>query len=215
MYDAGFSNYDIAKGIGQEVNKDVDGYLEMGGNVNDFLYVYSNAAEPGGLQTFTDRLMRGLTKSAPMVAGTIGGAIAGTAGGPLSPVTVPIGMAVGAYAGYKTGEDLVAAGEESGLFETNPPLKQDRVFAVAGDIIGEGLPMVFSMPYLMRGTTSTAGILVSERLNQLSGITGSVVRAPGKAYTGVENFLRGWVKLRGAKEGNFLKEPCMVWRQGP
>ena len=191
LYDAGFSNYDIAKGIGQEVNKDVDGYLEMGGNVNDFLYVYSNAAEPGGLQTFTDRLMRGLTKSAPMVAGTIGGAIAGTAGGPLSPVTVPIGMAVGAYAGYKTGEDLVAAGEESGLFETNPPLKQDRVFAVAGDIIGEGLPMVFSMPYLMRGTTSTAGILVSERLNQLSGITGSVVRAPGKAYTGVENFLRG------------------------
>jgi hypothetical protein len=191
LYDAGYSNYDIAKGIGQEVNKDVDAFLEMGGNVDDFLYVYSNAAEPGGMTTFMDRFMRGLTKSAPVVAGTIGGGIAGTAGGPLSPVTVPIGMAVGAYAGMKTGDDLVKAGEQAGIFETAPPLKQDRVFAVAGDILGEGVPMLFSLPYLVRGASSSAGILMSERLNNIAGVKGSVVRAPGRAYTGVENFLRG------------------------
>lgn len=190
LYDAGYSNYDIAKGVGQEVNKDLDAYLGMGGNVNDFLYVYTNAAEPGGFSTFTDRLLRGLTKAAPIVAGTIGGGIAGAAGGPAAPVTVPAGMAIGAYAGYKTGQDLVQAGEETGLFETNPPLKQDRFFAVMGDVIGEGIPMVLSMPYLVRSSASNAGILTSERLNQISGLKGSVVRAPGKAYTGVENFLR-------------------------
>lgn len=190
LYDAGYSNYDIAKGVGQEVNKDVDGYLEMGGNVNDFLYVYTNAAEPGGFSAFTDRLLRGLTKAGPTVAMTIAGGKIGAAGGPVAPLTIPLGMAIGAASGLQVGEDLVGFGEDMGLFETNPPLKQDRYFAVAGDILGEGIPMVLSMPYLVKSSTSNAGILMSERLNNISGLKGSIVRAPGRAYTGVENFLR-------------------------
>lgn len=190
LYDAGYSNYDIAKGVGQEVDKDVDAYLKMGGNVNDFLYVYTNAAEPGGFSAFTDRLLRGLTKAGPTVAMTIAGGKIGAAGGPAAPITVPLGMAIGAASGLQVGEDLVGFGEDMGLFETNPPLKQDRFFAVAGDILGEGIPMVMSMPYLVKSSTSNAGILMSERLNNISGLKGSIFRAPGRAYTGIENFLR-------------------------
>ena len=74
LYDAGYSNYDIAKALGVEHNKNVDAYLEQGGNVNDFLYVYSNAAEPGSLSAFTDRLLRSLTVSTPTTAAVVGGA---------------------------------------------------------------------------------------------------------------------------------------------
>ena len=99
-------------------------------------------------------------------------------------------MAIGAASGLQVGEDLVGFGEDMGLFETNPPLKQDRVFAVAGDILGEGIPMVMSILILLKKhITSNAGIL-SERLNNISGLKGSIFRAPGRAYTGIENFLR-------------------------
>ena len=62
LYNAGYSDYDIAKALGTEYGKDVDGYLDMGGSVEDFLYVYSNAAEPGSISAFTDRLLRALNR---------------------------------------------------------------------------------------------------------------------------------------------------------
>ena len=38
LYDAGYSNYDIAKAVGVEFDKDLDGFIDQGGNVDDFLY---------------------------------------------------------------------------------------------------------------------------------------------------------------------------------
>ncbi len=78
----------------------------MGGNVNDFLYVYTNAAEPGGFSAFTDRLLRGLTKAGPTVAMTIAGGKIGAAGGPAAPLTMPIGRAIGAAIGLQVFEDV-------------------------------------------------------------------------------------------------------------
>lgn len=126
LYNAGYSNYDIAKGIGQEVDKDVDAYLEMGGNVNDFLYVYSNAAEPGSFSAFTDRLMRGITKSAPIAAGVVGGAKIGARVPVAQPAPTIAGAIIGGLTGAEAGESAVEIGEDMGVFDTAPPLRQDR-----------------------------------------------------------------------------------------
>ncbi len=205
LYDAGYSNYDIAKGIGQEVDKDVDAYLEMGGNVNDFLYVYSNAAEPGSFSAFTDRLMRGLTKSAPIAAGVVGGAKIGARVPVAQPAPTIAGAIIGGLTGAEAGESAVEIGENMGVFETAPPLRQDRFAAVMGDIIGEGLPLVFTAPYMMTGSGSTAGLLMAERLNRISGKKGSIARAPGKAYTAAEDFLRKVGRTARGEEGKTAK----------
>ncbi len=201
LYDAGYSNYDIAKGIGQEVDKDVDAYLDMGGNVNDFLYVYSNAAKPGSISAFTDRLMRGLTKAAPMAAGAVGGAKLGARIPVAQPAPTIAGAIIGGITGMEAGESAVEIGEGMGVFETAPPLRQDRFAAVMGDVIGEGLPLVFTAPYMMTGSGTTAGLLISERLNRIAGVKGSLARAPGKAYRGAEDFLRKVGKTARGEEG--------------
>ena len=189
LYDAGYSNYDIAKALGVEHNKNVDAYLEQGGNVNDFLYVYSNAAEPGSVSAFTDRLLRSLSVSAPTTAAMVSGAKLGKKVPFAQPLPTIAGAIGGGLLASKGAEQAVEMGEEYGLFETNPPLRQDRFAAIMGDVIGESLPMVFAAPYFMTNSTSTAGFLVSDRLNRLQGRKGSIVRAPGKAYTSVEEFL--------------------------
>ena len=189
LYDAGYSNYDIAKALGVEHNKNVDAYLEQGGNINDFLYVYSNAAEPGSLSAFTDRLLRSLSVSAPTTAAVVGGAKLGKKVPFAQPLPTIAGAIGGGLLASKGAEQAVEMGEEYGFFETNPPLRQDRFAAIMGDVIGESLPMVFAAPYFMTNSTSTAGFLVSDRLNKLGGRKGSIVRAPGKAYTSVEEFL--------------------------
>ena len=49
LYDAGYSNYEIAKAVGVEFGKDLDGFIKQGGNINEFLYTYTDIAEPDQL----------------------------------------------------------------------------------------------------------------------------------------------------------------------
>ena len=187
LYGAGYSNYDIAKAVGEEYGKDLDGYIDMGGNVNDFLYVYTDIAEPGSFSTFMDRMLKGITKSGPVAAGAIGGAKLGARVPFAQPLPTIAGAAIGGLSGIEVGQEAA----EALPFETRPPFRQDRFAAVAGDIIGEGLPLIFSMPYLVGSGTSTAGVLVSSRLDNIGGIAGKIARSPGKGYSAVESFLSG------------------------
>lgn len=187
LYDAGFSNYQIAKEVGKEYGKDLDGYIDMGGNINDFLYVYTDIAEPGSFSTFMDRMLKGVTKSSPVAAGAIGGAKLGSRVPFAQPVPTLGGAAIGALAGIEVGQQAA----EALPFETRPPFRQDRFAAVMGEVIGEGLPLVFSMPFLVGSGTSTAGALVSSRLDNIGGIAGKIARAPGKGYQAAEGFLSG------------------------
>ena len=157
LYDAGYSNYDIAKAVGVEFDKDLDAFIDQGGNVDDFLYTYTNIAPPGSIGAFTDRLFRGITKSGPTTAGIIGGAKVGSripVGQPFTTIGTTI---AGGVIGSATGEQAVDFGEDLGVFETRPPFRQDRFAAIMGDVVGEGLPLVFGAPFLMQGSNSTAG----------------------------------------------------------
>lgn len=205
LYNAGYSDYDIAKALGTEYGKDVDGYLDMGGSVEDFLYVYSNAAEPGSISAFTDRLLRALTVSAPTTAAVIGGAKLGKKVPFAQPLPTIATAAASGLLAAKGGESAVELGEGLGFFETNPPLRRDRFAAVAGDILGESVPMVFGSPYLMSNSQSTAGALVSANLDKIGGVKGKIVRAPGKAYSAAEDFLRAVGQTARGERGKLAK----------
>tara|TARA_Y100000114_G_scaffold118616_1_gene113207 strand:+ start:3650 stop:7336 length:3687 start_codon:yes stop_codon:yes gene_type:complete len=205
LYNAGFSDYDIAKALGTEYGKDLDGYLDMGGSVEDFLYVYSNAAEPGSISAFTDRLLRSLTVSAPTTAAVIGGAKLGKKIPFAQPLPTIATAAASGLLAAKGGESAVELGEDLGFFETNPPLRRDRFAAVFGDILGESLPLVFGSPYLMSNSQSTAGALVSANLDKIGGVKGKIVRAPGKAYSAAEDFLRAVGQTARGERGKLAK----------
>ena len=201
LYDAGYNDRQIAEALAEEHGKDFDAYMDMGGSVGDFLYTYSNSAPPGSITAFTDRLIRGLTKSGPMVAGAVGGAKVGARIPFAQPAPTVAGAIIGGIAGAEVGEDIVDYGEDMQFFETRPPLRSDRFAAVMGETVGEGLPMVFSAPYLAKSGVSTAGALVSDRLNRIQGLRGSLVRAPGKAYSAAERFLGKVGKTARGEEG--------------
>ena len=201
LYDAGYSNYAIAKAVGAEFGKDLDGFVKQGGNVNDFLYTYTDIAEPGSIGAFTDRLFRSLTKSTPTTAGIIGGAKLGARVPVAQPLPTLGGMAFGGFLGSQVGEGAVSVGEELGVFDTRPPFRGDRFFAITGDVIGESLPFVFGTPYMMTSSGSTAGALVSERLGKLPGI----FRLPGKGYAAVEDMLRGAAQTARGEKGAAAK----------
>jgi len=201
LYDAGYSNYAIAKAVGAEFGKDLDGFVKQGGNVNDFLYTYTDIAEPGSIGAFTDRLFRSLTKSTPTTAGIIGGAKLGARVPVAQPLPTLGGMAVGGVLGSQVGEGAVSVGEDIGLFDTRPSFRGDRFAAIMGDVVGESLPFVFGTPYMMMGSGSTAGALVSDRLGKLPGI----FRLPGKGYAAVEDMLRGAAQTARGEKGAAAK----------
>ena len=175
LYEAGYSNYDIADAVADEFDKDFQGFLDQGGNIDDFLYTYTNIAKPGSIGAFTDRLLRGLTKSTPITAGIVGGAKLGARVPYAQPAPTIAGATLGGLAGMTTGEEAVELGENLGFFETRPPFRQDRLFAITGDIIGEGLPLIPASRFFKQGAQTTAGFLVSQRLNKLPNF--SVYRA--------------------------------------
>ena len=197
LYDAGYSNYDIAKAVGVEFDKDLDGFIEQGGNVDDFLYTYTNVAPPGSIGAFTDRLFRGITKSGPTTAGIITGAKVGSRVPVGQPFTTLGTTIAGGVIGSVAGEQAVDFGEDLGVFETRPPMRQDRFAAIMGDVVGEGLPLVFGAPFLMQGSNSTAGMLVSKRLDNMP----SFFRVPGKGYLGAEKIIADIGKTARGEKG--------------
>ena len=197
LYEAGYSNYDIADAVADEFDKDFQGFLDQGGNIDDFLYTYTNIAKPGSIGAFTDRLLRGLTKSTPITAGIVGGAKLGARVPYAQPAPTIAGATIGGLAGMTTGEEAVELGENLGFFETRPPFRQDRLFAITGDIIGEGLPLIPASRFFKQGAQTTAGFLVSQRLNKLP----NFFSLPGRGYQGAENILSEIGKTARGEKG--------------
>lgn len=97
--------------------------------------------------TVGQAIVGGITETAPILGGMAAGAGIGTLGGPFAPVTVPLGAAIGGFAGWMAGKGLRKAGSKitnplSGLpltFENVEDLPSDlRPFGVAGEFIGAG-----------------------------------------------------------------------------
>ena len=73
LFDAGIDLNTINRSVADQLNVDYDRYLNDGGNINDFTYVYTNIAKKGGLSAFTNELLKSFTESAPMVGGIVAG----------------------------------------------------------------------------------------------------------------------------------------------
>lgn len=87
-------------------------------------------------------------ETAPILGGMAMGASIGTTGGPFAPVTVPLGAAIGGYAGYKAGQEARNQAEEMNIPFTDAPVTRSvedmpddvRPFGFAGEVIGGSAP---------------------------------------------------------------------------
>jgi hypothetical protein len=203
LFDAGIDLNTINRSVADQLNVDYDRYLNDGGNINDFTYVYTNIAKKGGLSAFTNELLKSFTESAPMVGGIVGGVKTGSkVPGPLKiPSMIALGGA-GAFTGDKIGQKAVDALG----FEDKAYFPQDRFEAKVGDILGGDVAFVMGAPYLLpakKGQT-LQNILVSDSLNNIPNYFGlkKVIKAPLKILDVLET---GLVQAGKAAKGQLGK----------
>ena len=146
LFDAGIDLDTINRSVADQLDVDYERYLNDGGNVNDFTYVYTNIAKPGGLTAFTNELLKSFTETAPMVGGIVGGVKTGAkVPGPAKiPSMIGLGLA-GAFTGEKLGQGAVDALG----FEDKAYFPQDRFEAKVGNILGGDVAFVVGAPYLL------------------------------------------------------------------
>ena len=186
LYQAGIPQSAIVAAVADNFDIPLSRIQENNVDPADFLYAYTNAAEPGTINAFTDGLIRGVVKTGgPMVAGalTFGKA---TAASPLPPQfkgpAIPIMSVLGAFTATNTiGEPLVSAAERFEILDKEGTrLPQNRMAQAFGESMGSALPFIGGARFIGNTTEDFGGFLLSRNIREASGLTGSVLRAPGK-----------------------------------
>ena len=176
-------------------NKNPDGFIEQGGNVDDFLVsLHERIAKPGSIALWAVRA-EGAKEQPPSLARIIGGAKLGarveTVGWSLSQLA---GATIARRRMTTVAEEAVELGENLGLKPAR--LFAKTVFAKMG-IIGEGLPLhTSSLATKKRALRQRWSVLVSKRLDNMP----SFFRVP-KGYLGAEKIIADIGKTARGEKG--------------
>ena len=149
------------------------------------------------IRAFGEQATGSAIQTGSTVGGMVMGAKIGFLGGPFSPVTVPLGAAVGAGAGFIAGGEVKSI---LGIPDLEELPEDQRPFAVGGEVVGGGVPFA-SFP-LIAGRTG-ARLPPSLVGNYINKVIDTAARMPG-AFSAAEAGALGGAAVAGGTAEAFL-----------
>lgn len=140
-------------------------------------------------------------QGAAILTGMGAGAAIGTLGGPAAPVTVPLGAAVGAGAGYLFGE---GAKDILGVPKIESLPEEVRPYAVAGETVGASLPFAGAPLVAARAGSRLPPSMVGNFINR---IVDMAARSPGAFALSEAGGISGAAVAGGTAEAYFPGQP--------